>query len=66
MLSGKKTDSVAIAVKKDVFEILGSENIYLCSIGDRVALVLHLHHKATGKSAGIELHIICNILIAST
>lgn len=48
--TGKKTDSVAIAVKKDVFEILGSENIYLCSIGDRVALVLHLHHKATGKT----------------
>jgi exonuclease III len=48
--TGKKTDSVAIAVKKDVFEILGSENIYLCSIGDRVALVLHLCHKATGKT----------------
>lgn len=48
--TGKKMDSVVIAVKKDVFEIQGSENVYLCSINDRVALVLHLLHKATGKT----------------
>lgn len=54
--SGSKTDAVAIAVKKDEFEIKGSEDLYLCPVGDRVALLLWLRHKRTGK----------NIVVANT
>jgi mRNA deadenylase 3'-5' endonuclease subunit Ccr4 len=48
--TGKKQDAVAIAVKSDTFEILGSENVFLCALADRVALVLHLLHKPSGKT----------------
>ena len=54
--SGSKMDAVAIAVKNDVFEIKGSQDVYLCSVGDRVALLLWLCHRETGK----------NILVANT
>jgi mRNA deadenylase 3'-5' endonuclease subunit Ccr4 len=54
--SGSKTDAVAIAVRKDEFEIMGSEDLYLCPVGDRVALLLWLRHKRTGK----------NIIVANT
>jgi hypothetical protein len=48
--SGNKMDAVAIVYRKEDFEIKGSEDIYLCSVGDRVALLLWLCHKKTGKS----------------
>lgn len=54
--SGSKMDAVAIAIKSDEFEIKGSEDVYLCSVGDRVALLLWLCHRQTGK----------NILVANT
>lgn len=54
--SGSKMDAVAIAVKTADWDIKGSEDVYLCSVGDRVALILWLHHKKTGK----------NLLIANT
>lgn len=54
--SGSKMDAVAIAIKSDVFEIKGSLDVYLCSVGDRVALLLWLCHRETGK----------NILVANT
>lgn len=54
--SGSKMDAVAIAIKKDEFEIKGSEDVYLCSVGDRVALLLWLRHRLTGK----------NIIVANT
>lgn len=54
--SGKKTDAVALVVNIEMFDILGSENIHLCTIGDRVALLLWLRHKETDK----------HILVANT
>eukprot|EP01034_Spumella_vulgaris_P031566 gene31566-38993_t len=54
--TGSKTDAVAVMVKSDIFETLGSENVYLCSLNDRVALMLWLRHKTTGK----------DILVANT
>jgi hypothetical protein len=54
--SGSKMDAVAIAIKKDEFEIKGSEDVYLCAVGDRVALLLWLRHRLTGK----------NIIVANT
>lgn len=48
--TGSKLDAVVLAVKKDVFEVLGSLDVVLCSLSDRVALVLWLKHRATGKS----------------
>lgn len=47
--TGSKLDAVVIAVKKDAFDVLGSLNVVLCTLSDRVALVLWLRHKATGK-----------------
>ena len=47
--SGRKTDAVALVVDKDLFEVLGSENIHLCTVGDRVALLLWLRHKIANK-----------------
>lgn len=54
--SGSKMDAVAIAIRKADFEIMGSEDVYLCSVGDRVALLLWLRHRRSGK----------NIIIANT
>ncbi len=54
--TGPKVDAVAMMVRSDVFEVLSSENVYLCSIADRVALILWLRHKQTGK----------NILVVNT
>lgn len=47
--SGKKTDAVALVINAKDFEVLGREDIHLCSMGDRVALLLYLLHKDTGK-----------------
>ena len=47
--TGRKMDSVLTAVRSSVFEILGRTNVYLCTLGDRVALILHLRHRSTGK-----------------
>jgi hypothetical protein len=54
--TGLKDDAVALVIKNDVFEIKGSENVSLCTQGDRVALLLWLCHRKTGK----------NVLIANT
>jgi endonuclease/exonuclease/phosphatase family metal-dependent hydrolase len=48
--TGSKLDAVVIAVKKDVFEVANSLNVVLCTLSDRVALILWLRHKLTGKS----------------
>jgi len=47
--TGAKTDAVALLIRKNVFDILGSENISLCGQNDRVALLLWLQHKLTGR-----------------
>jgi len=47
---GKKADSVALAVRLRDFEIKGQSDVQLCAIGDRVALVLWLSHRASGKT----------------
>lgn len=47
--TGSKSDAVALIIRKNIFEILGSENIPLCGQNDRVALLLWLQHKSTGK-----------------
>jgi endonuclease/exonuclease/phosphatase family metal-dependent hydrolase len=54
--TGKKLDAVALMIKKKTFEILESKNIFLCNIGDRVALLLWLRHRSTNK----------NLLVANT
>jgi hypothetical protein len=36
-------------INKDAFNILGRRDVYLCTHGDRVALILWLRHKSTGK-----------------
>jgi hypothetical protein len=46
--TGSKADAVALAIKSEVFEIRGVENINLCTFGDRVALLLWLRHRSTG------------------
>lgn len=47
--SGKKLDGVALVVKRAAFEVLGTEHVFLCSVGDRVALLLWLRHRSSGK-----------------
>lgn len=47
--TGDKMDAVALLVKRSDFEIMAHKNVNLCSV-DRIALVLWLKHKATGKS----------------
>lgn len=54
--SGGKLDAVALAIKKSVFRIVDSDNVYLCTLSDRVALVLWLQHLETGR----------NVLVANT
>ena len=46
--TGEKMDAVAIAIKSDIFEVCGIENVHLCTYGDRVALLLWLKHRSTG------------------
>ena len=46
---GDKEDSVAFVIRKGIFDILGTENIYLCNHGDRVALLVWLKHKYSKK-----------------
>jgi hypothetical protein len=48
--TGSKTDAVAFVIQKDTFDILGRRDVYLCTQGDRVALILWLRHKHTGKN----------------
>lgn len=45
-------DAVALLVKRADFDILASKNVNLCSV-DRIALLLWLKHKSTGKSVVI-------------
>ena len=40
---------MALVINAHVFKVLGREDIHLCSMGDRVALLLYLLHKDTGK-----------------
>lgn len=47
--AGTKVDAVALVIKADVFEILGVENVDLCAMGDRVALLAWLRHKSSGQ-----------------
>lgn len=47
--SADKSDAVALVVRTAQFEILGHQDLVLCSQGDRVALVLWLKHRVTGK-----------------
>ena len=47
--TGDKSDAVVLLVKNTIFEMIQSENVYLCSEGDRVALLLWLKHRITGK-----------------
>lgn len=47
--TGDKMDAVALLVKESQFEIMAHKNVNLCSV-DRIALVLWLKHKETGKS----------------
>jgi len=54
--TGEKNDAVALAYNNKLFSIKGQEHIYLCSQGDRVALLLWLCHNPTNK----------NLLVAST
>ena len=54
--SGRKLDAVALLVKQEKFEVLAAENIYLCALADRVALLLWLRHRVTNK----------DVLIANT
>lgn len=46
--AGTKVDAVALVIKTDVFDILGVENVDLCAMGDRVALLAWLRHKSSG------------------
>ena len=47
--TGEKPDAVALAIRKDEFEILDESDIHLCSVGDRVALLLWLRHRKSNK-----------------
>lgn len=47
--TGSKLDAVVLAVKRDVFAVMGTLDVILCELSDRVALVLWLKHKASGK-----------------
>jgi endonuclease/exonuclease/phosphatase family metal-dependent hydrolase len=46
----RKSDAVALLVKTAELVVRGSKNVHLCSIGDRVALILWLFHKPTGRN----------------
>ncbi|RYG97996.1 hypothetical protein EON65_52010 [archaeon] len=46
---GKKLDGVALVIKSQDFEVLGSEHVFLSTLGDRVALLLWLKHRESGK-----------------
>lgn len=48
--TGSKLDAVALAIKKSTFKVVASENVFLCTLSDRVALVLWLQHLQTGKN----------------
>jgi endonuclease/exonuclease/phosphatase family metal-dependent hydrolase len=54
--TGSKLDAVALAVKHNVFETIASQNVHLCTMSDRVALLLWLRHRDSGK----------NLLVANT
>lgn len=47
--TGSKLDAVVLAIKRDVFAVMGTLDVILCELSDRVALVLWLKHKASGK-----------------
>ena len=47
--TGEKPDAVALAIRKEEFEILDESDIHLCSVGDRVALLLWLRHRKSNK-----------------
>lgn len=52
----QKLDGLVVVVKSSAFEVLGTEHIHLCGVGDRVALLLWLRHRDSGK----------DILVANT
>lgn len=54
--TGSKLDAVALAVKHAEFETIASQNVHLCTMGDRVALLLWLRHRDSGR----------NLLVANT
>ena len=54
--TGQKTDAVAFMIKSSDFEMIQRKDISLCRLGDRVALLLWLRHKKSGK----------NVLVANT
>lgn len=47
--TGSKLDAVVLAIKRDVFAVMGTLDVILCELSDRVALVLWLKHKTSGK-----------------
>jgi len=47
--TGTKLDAVVLLVKTNTFEIQKTENVYLCNMRDRVAIMAWLKHKQTGK-----------------
>jgi hypothetical protein len=47
--TGSKADAVIFVIKTSSFEVKMIENIYLCNMRDRVAIMLWLIHKETGK-----------------
>jgi endonuclease/exonuclease/phosphatase family metal-dependent hydrolase len=46
--TGSKLDAVAFLVKTEEFKILATDSMRLCTVGDRVALLLWLQHRITG------------------
>jgi hypothetical protein len=54
--TGLKTDAVALAIKRSEFTVMGCTDVTLCTLGDRVALLLWLRHIRTGR----------NVLVANT
>lgn len=48
-MGASKTDSVVLCVKRDEFEIMESKDVQLIPHGDRVALLLHLKQRSSGK-----------------
>ena len=61
--TGLKDDAVALVIKNDIFEIKGSENVSLCTQGDRVALLVWLCHRKTGIIIIIVIIIVIIIII---
>jgi endonuclease/exonuclease/phosphatase family metal-dependent hydrolase len=48
--TGNKMDAVALAINGRLFQIMDTQNISLCPLSDRVALILWVKHRETEKS----------------